>query len=617
LEQGAVEPWRTAANRWWREELERLADGEGIPLDVPWRDLPAEARSKVWKGTRRLDGVEGFFRYLETKRYKMPVRVFLSRYRSPRTCSDCGGDRLIPDALAFRVGGRSIAEAAREPLDRLAAWIGGLGSEPGGGAAEILWRIEARLATMLRMGLHYLTLDRPSRTLSGGEMQRVNLARQLSNRLTRTLYVLDEPSIGLHARDVETLSSILRELALSGNTVLYVEHDLGMIREADHVVELGPGGGGRGGRIIFQGSPGALSSADTATGRHLGGTARGGTRRTPRLPSGWLTLRGCRLHNLKEIEAHFPLGVLTCVTGVSGSGKSTLVEETLVPAAASNGAYGPCDGFETRGEVPVTDVRLVDQEPMGRTPRSIPLTYIGAYGAVRELFASLPTARRLGLGPGHFSFNVGGGRCERCEGTGFEKLDMLFFEDLYVPCPICHGRRFKPEVLAVRRDGLSIHDVLGLTVDGALECFAGEKKIEKPLRLLADLGLGYLVLGQPANTLSGGEAQRLKIAAELLGKKPRGVLYVLDEPTTGLHAEDVERLRAILERLVEAGNSVIVVEHHLGFIASADWVVDLGPEGGEGGGRLVDAGTPDEVAARGLGPTGRWLAAHLAGKSAP
>jgi excinuclease ABC subunit A len=605
---GAIEPWQKPANGWWQENLLLHARAEAIPLDIPWAKLPERARAKVWKGSHGLEGVEGFFNYLETKRYKMHVRVFLSRYRSPRTCPSCGGARLRPEVLSVRVGGRSISEVSDLPLNELNKFVRGLSGLEAAKGSEILWRVEDRLATLLRLGLHYLSLSRPSRTLSGGEMQRVALSRQLSNRLTETLYVLDEPSVGLHPRDTDALAEVLGELTGRGNTVVFVEHDLRMISRADHVVELGPGGGRDGGRLVYEGDVEGLKAADTPTGRYL--RRRGENAwKEPRPPRGWLTLSGCNLHNLNNIDVAFPLGVLTCITGVSGSGKSTLLEDTLLPAARSRGAYGPVEGFTVEGaEGEGFDVRAIDQDPMGRTPRSIPLTYVDAMTPIRKLFGDLPGARKLGLTAGHFSFNTPHGRCPRCEGAGHERIEMLFFEDLYVPCSLCEGKRFRPEVLTVRYQGRNIHEVLRLSVDEAAEAFRGVKGVEKPLALLGEMGLGYLVLGQPATTLSGGEAQRLKIAAELLAPGRRRTLYLLDEPTTGLHGEDVAKLAAVLHRLVDRGDTVIVVEHDLDFIRQADWLVDLGPEGGTEGGLLVDAGPPREIARRALGYTGRYLA---------
>ncbi len=605
LGEGAIEPWQTPANRWWQEELERLAEDEGIPMDVPWEDLPPGARDKVWHGTERLEGIDAFFEYLESKRYKMHVRVFLARYRTPATCGTCGGARLRPEALGVTLAGKNISQANAMSLGELARWCEGLGSVAGGRARDVLWRIEDKLATLLRLGLHYLTMERATRTLSGGEAQRAALALQLQNRLAGTLYVLDEPTVGLHPRDVHVLGEVLAELTTRGNTALVVEHDLSLVRRADHVIELGPGGGHRGGRVLYEGAPEGMTGAGTPTGRHLARRGAAPRGRPARSAQGHLFLGGCRLHNLRAVDVSIPLGVLTCVTGVSGSGKSSLVSGTLVPALAGE-ADAQLDRMELRGGR-VSRVQEVDQSPMGRTPRSIPLTYLGAYQAVRSLFAALPASRKAGLSPRSFSFNVPGGRCETCKGTGFEKLEMLFFEDLYVPCDACAGRRFGPEVLSVRYRGLSIREVLDLTVEEALTVFEGSEDVCKALRALEDLGLGYLVLGQPGTTLSGGEAQRLRIAAELLGRGPRDGLYVLDEPTTGLHPEDVDRLLAVLQRLTEAGNTVVVVEHNLDLISHADWIVDLGPEGGDGGGRIVDVGTPEEVARRSLGPTGRFL----------
>ncbi len=614
LRQGAVEPWQTPANRWWQEQLVRHGPAAGVPLDTPWAELDPEARRLVWKGGSGFEGIREFFEYLEGKRYKMHVRVFLARYRSPRTCPDCGGSRLGPAALAVTVDDRTIADASRMDLAALGRWVRSLGPLVGPRGQAVLWRIEDRIGTLVRLGLHYLTMDRPTRTLSGGEAQRAALALQLQNHLTGTTYVLDEPTVGLHARDVDVLGEVLRELTGRGNTVIVVEHDLSLIRRADWTIEMGPGGGRRGGRVVFQGPPRELARADTPTGRHLARRAGGRPSAEPRRPRGFLTLKECRLHNLRDLEVSVPLGVLVCVTGVSGSGKSTLVADTLRPLLESKGARGPAR-LVLPSDPPVEGVRLVDQSPMGRTPRSIPLTYVGAYKAVRDLFAGLPAARRLGLGPAQFSFNVKGGRCERCGGTGYEKLEMYLFEDLFVPCPECDGRRFRPRVLAVRYRGLTIHEVLGLSVDDAAGVFADHAALARVFATLQRLGLGYLVLGQPAPTLSGGEAQRLKIASELLARRrPRNLVYLLDEPTTGLHPDDQDRLLEVLRDLVAEGNTVVAVEHNLEFIARADWVIDLGPGGGDEGGRLVDAGPPADVARRALGPTGRHLARWIEGR---
>ncbi|MDF1551648.1 MAG: excinuclease ABC subunit UvrA [Deferrisomatales bacterium] len=612
LAEGAVHPWQTPANAWWQEQLEAHAADHGIPLDVPWCDLPPAARRTVWSGADGLEGVEGFLRYLESKRYKMHVRVFLARYRTPRRCTECGGARLRAGVRQVLVDGRSIDQVAAQDLGSLATWVRGLSATLGDGVREILWRLETRLDTLLRLGLHYLTMDRATRTLSGGEAQRAALALQLQNHLTGTLYVLDEPTVGLHPRDVDVLAGVIEELTSRGNTVLAVEHDLALVRRADHCVEMGPGGGRDGGRVLFAGSPAELAASDTPTGRQLRPRPARPLTAAPTPGSGRLRLRGCSLHNLQDLDVSFPLHTMTCVTGVSGSGKTSLVGGTLLPAVESRGRRGPFAAAEAvdGGRFPKA-VLAVDQSPMGRTPRSIPLTYIGAYDAVRGCFATLEASRRLGLGARHFSFNVAGGRCERCDGSGYEKLEMLFFEDLYVPCETCAGRRFRPEVLSVRYRGHTIAEVLELSVDGAAELFADEDKVARPLGRLRQMGLGYLVLGQPAPSLSGGEAQRLKIAAQLVGRPPRDTLFLLDEPTTGLHADDVERLLDVLRELVAAGNTVVAVEHHLELVSRCDWVLDLGPEGGTGGGRLVDCGPPGEIAARSLGATGQYLARHL------
>ncbi len=621
LAQGAIEPWQKPSNKWWQEELVAHAKGEGVPLDIPWGELGDEDRAKVWTGTPSFEGVEEFFGYLETKRYKMHVRVFMARYRSPSTCSLCKGARLKPEVAAITVGGLTISTINELPISELPGVMASLREKIGEAGLEILWRLEARISTLNELGLGYLTMSRPSRTLSGGEMQRAALTRQLSNRLTGALYVLDEPSVGLHPADAALISRAMRELTDNGNTVIFVEHDTDLIEKADHIVELGPGGGANGGRVVYQGDFQGLLKADTATSRFLADRAglADNDMGKVRSFSSTLLFKGIRQHNISGLDAEIPLNALTVITGVSGSGKSTLMGGVILPVVQSHGLYGPVTGYEITGDddaiSTIGDVRLVDQTPLGRTPRSIPLTYLNAFTPIRKIFSELESSRRLGLMPKHFSFNTRGGRCDVCDGSGQEKLEMLFFEDIYVPCRDCNGHRFKPEVLAVHYKGNSIHDILESTVDELLELFKGVKAIERPLGLMAEVGLGYLVCGQGANTLSGGEAQRLKICGELPagkgGRKKPGVLYLLDEPTTGLHGEDVKKLVGVLNRLVDSGNTVVVVEHNLDFIAVADWVVDLGPGGGEEGGKLVDAGTPSAVAGRALGPTGGYLSKHL------
>jgi excinuclease ABC subunit A len=618
LADGAVEPWRHPSGEWYQKELLRVARRRKVDVHRPYAELPEAVRRWVYEGDKDFCGIRGFFEEVEGYRYKLHVRVFLSRYRSQVPCPACGGARLKPEALSVTVAGRNIAEVARMPIDDLARWLEGLPLTAWEAevAREVQDRLAAKVSFLRRVGLGYLTVERQMRTLSGGEAQRIALATQLGAQLVGTLYVLDEPSIGLHARDVTRLAELCRELAHAGNTVIVVEHDRTFIEAADHCVELGPGSGERGGEIVLAAPRNDfLRDMRTLTARYLSG------RETIPLPAGrregdgrWLTVVGAREHNLRRVRARIPLGTLTCVTGVSGSGKSTLVHDTLYRAAArafktafeAPGAHDALLGLEhLRG------VRLIDQEPIGRTPRSNPVTYIKAFDDIRRLFASLPKAKVLGLGPGHFSFNVPGGRCETCEGDGFEKLEMYFFEDVYVTCRECEGRRYRPDVRQVAYQGRDISQVLQMTVDEAITFFAATPGPTRRLQVLQDVGLGYLRLGQPATTLSGGEAQRLKIAAELGARLGRDILYILDEPTTGLHLDDVRRLLGVLQRLVDAGNTVLVVEHHLDVIKCADWVLDLGPEGGEAGGELVAEGPPEAVAQAAASYTGKYLQEFL------
>jgi excinuclease ABC subunit A len=614
LAEGAVQPWQHPSGRWYQKELLRHARRRGVDLHAPYQALPPDVRRWVFDGDGDYTGVRGFFEDVEGYRYKLHVRVFLSRYRSQTPCPACGGSRLRPEALAVRVGGRTIADLLRLPVDDLALGLDTLGltAFEAEVARDVLARLQAKLGFLRRVGLGYLTLDRQTRTLSGGEAQRIALATQLGAQLVGVLYVLDEPSIGLHARDVGRLAELTRELARSGNTVVVVEHDRTFIEAADYVVELGPGSGERGGEVVFAGWQADFARHPRSlTARYLADreVIPVPTRRRPG-DGRFLTLVGARAHNLKGLTVRIPLGTLTCVTGVSGSGKSTLVHDTLYRAVAR--------AFKTEFEVPgaheallglehLGGVRLIDQEPIGRTPRSNPVTYVKAFDEIRKLYARQPRARTLGLGPGHFSFNVPGGRCEACEGDGFEKLDMYFLEAVYVSCQACGGRRYRPEVRQVTYRGRDITQVLGMTVDEALSLFAAVPTLVRRLRVLEEVGLGYLRLGQPATTLSGGEAQRLKIAAELGSGLGGDRLYILDEPTTGLHLDDVRRLIGVLRRLVEAGNTVLVVEHHLDVIKCADWVLDLGPEGGDAGGELIAEGSPEQVAQVGASYTGKYL----------
>jgi len=551
------------------------------------------------------------------------VRVMLSRYRSPFPCEACQGTRLRPEALAVRVGGRTIAEISDMTITEAAEWLKTLplSSFEQDIAKDIVKMLEAKFGFLLRVGLTYLTLSRQTRTLSGGEAQRISLATHLGAHLTGTLYVLDEPTIGLHARDTTRLAGILADLAKSGNTVIMVEHDRTMIESADFVVEMGPAAGEKGGEVVIAARfPEFLTDSRSLTARYLKGEETIAVPRKRRTGSGkTLVLVGAQEHNLKNITVRIRLGTLTCVTGVSGSGKSTLVQDTLYRALARAFRVEnlPMGRFEAiSGIEHLHGVRLIDQEPIGRTPRSNPVTYLKAFDDIRRFYAALPEARLAGLTAGDFSFNTPGGRCEACQGTGLQKMEMYFFEDMYVTCEVCEGRRFKLQVLTVKYGDASIYDVLNMTVTEAQSFFSGSLALNAKLRILSSIGLGYLRLGQPATTLSGGEAQRLKIVSELVrlpaGRKiNHGMLYIMDEPTTGLHLDDVKKLLAVLNRLVEAGHTVLVVEHNLDVIKTADCVIDLGPEGGEMGGEVVAMGTPEEVMVERASYTGQALKACL------
>jgi excinuclease ABC subunit A len=617
LGDGAVEPWTHPSGRWYQRELLRALKRRGLDADTPWQTLDEGGRRFVYEGDERFPGIRGFFEELESYRYKLHVRVFLSRYRSQSPCPACAGARLKPAALAVRVAGRTIAELTALTIEQAARLVQTLPltAREALVAREVLRQLNAKLTFLLRVGLGYLTLSRQTRTLSGGEAQRINLANQLGSQLVGTLYVLDEPSIGLHARDTSRLADLCGELAQAGNTVVVVEHDRSFIEAADHVVELGPGSGERGGEVVFSGSQEEFQKAThSLTARYLTGRESIPVPALRRAGRRQLVLVGAREHNLKSVTLTVPLGTLTVVSGVSGSGKSTLIHDTLYRAVArafkteflQPGAYDALLGLEY-----LKGVRLIDQEPIGRTPRSNPITYAKAFDEIRKVFAALPRAKALSLTAGSFSFNVPGGRCETCEGDGFQKHEMYFFEDVYVTCPACEGRRYRGEVLGVKYRGRSIADVLQMTVDDAVAFFAAHDGLARRLRVLQDVGLGYVRLGQSATTLSGGEAQRLKIAAELGARAGTDMLYILDEPTTGLHLDDVKKLIGVLGRLVDAGNTVVVVEHHLDVVKSADWIVDLGPEAGDDGGEIIAEGPPETIAQTPGSYTGKFLAELL------
>jgi excinuclease ABC subunit A len=619
INQGAIEPWTKPHYRAQLAELKRAARKARIRLDVPWSRLTDEERAFVVEGNDDYGGIRGFFRWLERKKYKVHVRVFLSRYRGYLACPDCGGARLRREARDVRVAGRTIdavsALTVREAQQFFSALE--LSDKEEAVADKVLREIRRRLTFLSDVGLDYLTLDRLSSTLSGGEAQRINLATSLGSALVGTLYVLDEPSIGLHSRDNQRLIDILRQLRDQGNTVLVVEHDEEMIRVADHIVDMGLGAGEQGGRVVYSGDlEGLLQEPRSLTAKYL--------RNELAIPvpsprrrglAQKIRLFGATEHNLKQIDVEIPLNTLTCVTGVSGSGKSTLVHDVLYAAIKrAKGSWDRRVGAFRRleGHEYLSDTVLVDQAPIGRTPRSNPVTYLKAFDPIRELFAITREARARGLTASHFSFNVPGGRCEACQGEGEVRVEMQFLADVFVPCDQCDGKRFKPQVLEVKYRGKNVHQVLDMTVREALAFFSASPKVLRRLQVLDEIGLGYLRLGQPATTLSGGEAQRIKIAAHLASFGGERLLYILDEPTTGLHFDDIAKLLAALRKLVEAGHTLLVIEHNLDVIKTADYIIDLGPEGGEEGGRVVVTGTPEKVAEAEASHTGRALRQVLA-----
>lgn len=640
LRDGAIDPWTKPRYDKKRDALRDFARTEGIPYDTPWKQLSGAQQELLLNKTGRgYKGIFPFLRDLEPKKYKQYIRIFLRQYQTAMECTTCRGRRLAPDALNVRIATLTIADAAAMTLDALSVWLRALPltAQEREVASHILREAHDRVDFLCEVGLTYLTLSRPTRTLSGGEAQRIALANSLGSRLVDTLYVLDEPSIGLHARDLDRLLTIIRRLRDAGNTVLMVEHDLDAIRASDHMIEIGPGSGEHGGRVVFEG-PVSRAGESPLTGKYLTGERSIPVPRSRRASgSRRLQLRGAAAHNLLDVDIDIPLGALTVFTGVSGSGKSTLVHDVLYRALEVElhgehtarqhlgeqiGAYRSLRGAES-----LDSVVLVDQEPIGKSPRSNPVTYIKAYDEIRRIFAALPLARQRKYTASTFSFNVWGGRCERCEGAGYQVVEMVFMADVYVPCEECAGRRFKAEVLDVTLFGRHIHDVLQLTVDQAIRFFAQEDKLGQALWHLQQVGLGYLRLGQPATTLSGGEAQRVKIARELAtserGSSVRGTghgaskgrgsgkLYIMDEPTTGLHLDDVRKLVAVLGRLIDAGHTVVLIEHNLDVIKLADWIVDLGPEGGSGGGRVVAMGRPEDIVRVPASHTGRHLAPLL------
>ena len=631
LAEGAVEPWTKPKYKPIGTEMRRVARLAGIPLDVPWANLKPPQQKLIMEGDGKWFGVRGFFEHLEKKKYKLHVRVFLSRYRGYSLCGACGGARLRAEARQVKIAGLDICQVSSKTVEEAARFFHELQltGEESAIAGKLLDEIRDRLRFLNEVGLEYLTLDRLSSTLSGGEAQRIQLATSLGSRLVGTLYVLDEPSIGLHSRDTARLIHILKSLRDLGNTILVVEHDPEVMAASDEILDLGPGAGEHGGKLVASGSYDEIrANPKSLTGRYLSGDLQiqiPTQRRTP--GKQFLRMRDARGHNLKDVDVTIPLQMLVAITGVSGSGKSTLVHDVLYQRLAAikrqtTGVVSEGSLRELEGEQFLDEVQLVDQSPIGRTPRSNPVTYIKAFDPIREVFASLPESKKHGYAAGHFSFNIPGGRCDTCSGDGTVTVEMQFLADVELICEDCKGTRYKPEILAVRYHGKNIHDVLNMTVKEALGFFTGVPKLLDKLRVLDEVGLGYLRLGQSATTLSGGEAQRMKLAAHLqpqgrdsLRKNPDGtsikrkshMLYIFDEPTTGLHFDDVSKLLAAFKKLIDAGGSIVVIEHNLDVIKVADWVIDLGPEGGERGGEVVAVGTPEEVAANPRSYTGQWL----------
>lgn len=619
LKEGAIEPWTKPQHEWAMDELRQFCKSEKISMTVPFAQLSRQEQRAIIEGRKDWSGVRGFFDWLETKKYKLHVRVFLSKYRGYTRCPDCGGGRLRQEARDVKVGGRTLPEVCALAIKDAATFFDSLELSPEQGAIaeRILFETRRRLRFLVEVGLDYLTLDRLASTLSGGEAQRIQLATNLGSSLVGALYVLDEPSIGLHPRDNDRLIKLLLNLRDIGNTVLVVEHDEDMMRAADHILDIGPSAGELGGRVIYEGDfKGLMKDNASLTARYLRGESEIKEPKQRRLlQQRRLSLRNASEHNLKMIDIDVPLDMLVCVTGVSGSGKSTLIHDCIYAGLKKQqgdwqghvGAFSKLEGGQL-----IDDVILVDQSPIGRTPRSNPVTYIKVYDGIREVFSSTREAQARGFDPSHFSFNLPGGRCDVCQGDGTVTVEMQFLADVELVCEECKGTRFKQQILDIRYRGKNVHEVLNLTVREAISFFREVPKITNRLKVLDEVGLGYLRLGQSATTLSGGEAQRIKLAAQLSKRTGAKTLYIFDEPTTGLHFDDINKLLAAFRALIAAGGSLLVIEHNLDVIKTADYVIDLGPEGGDAGGNVVGVGTPEEIMANRASYTGRYLKQHLA-----
>ena len=615
----AVVCWRGEKMSEWKQLFISIAPRAGFPIHRPYDELTQEQKDFLWHGGYGFEGIDGFFRMVESNSYKIQYRVMMARYRGKTICPDCHGSRLRKDASYVKVGGRTITELVRMPVTELAAFFDSLtlSDTQASIADRLLKEIRHRLEFLIDVGLGYLTLDRLSSTLSGGESQRINLATSLGSSLVGSLYILDEPSIGLHSRDTDRLISVLRKLQGIGNTVVVVEHDEEIMRAADYIIDVGPKAGSLGGEIVYQGPAADIGNAsESFTAGYLTGRLEIPVPTSRRRWRNYIEVTGARQHNLKNIDVKFPLEVLTVVTGVSGSGKSTLVRDILYRALMRHfgeNADAPGTHSGLRGDLnSISAVEFVDQNPIGRSTRSNPATYLKAYDEIRRLFADQQGAKQMGFGPGYFSFNAEGGRCEECKGEGTITIEMQFMADITIPCEECHGQRFKRDVLDIRYRGKNINDVLNMTVDEAIEFFGEsqgttERKIVKRLRPLQDVGLGYVKLGQSSSTLSGGENQRVKLAYYLAMDKPKPTMFIFDEPTTGLHFHDISTLMDSFNRLIAMGHTVIIIEHNLDVVKCADHVIDIGPEGGDAGGRVVAAGTPEQIAEVSESYTGRYL----------